>query len=332
MPYKSTPNFPIFVVLLSKRIDDLLITGFFVSGQRIANELGVSRTAVFKRIQQLRKLGYNIEAIRRKGYRLVPRFDGLLPLEIKVRLKTRLFGKEIITLDSIESTQIYMGKLAEKGAPEGTVVIALEQTRGKGRMNRVWSSPRGGLWFSLLLRPSMPPKELHKLTLLFGVAIVTALKTFGIKASLKWPNDVLIDQRKVCGILLEASTETDRVDYIIAGIGINVNTSLTDLPSEIRNSAISLRDVLGTKVDRAELLSVILKNSEDLYLEVLERGFSRVLSLWRSNSCTIGRMVEVCMPDGILRGLAVDIDEDGSLLVNCKGIIKKVYSGDVTLL
>ncbi|MEM3366130.1 MAG: biotin--[acetyl-CoA-carboxylase] ligase, partial [Candidatus Methanomethyliaceae archaeon] len=211
---------------MSKRIDDLLITGFFVSGQRIANELGVSRTAVFKRIQQLRKLGYNIEAIRRKGYRLVPRFDGLLPLEIKVRLKTRLFGKEIITLDSIESTQIYMGKLAEKGAPEGTVVIALEQTRGKGRMNRVWSSPRGGLWFSLLLRPSMPPKELHKLTLLFGVAIVTALKTFGIKASLKWPNDVLIDQRKVCGILLEASTETDRVDYIIAGIGINVNTSL----------------------------------------------------------------------------------------------------------
>ncbi|MCX8182458.1 MAG: biotin--[acetyl-CoA-carboxylase] ligase [Candidatus Methanomethyliaceae archaeon] len=320
------------MVGLSSKIDDLLIKGSFVSGQGAASAFGVSRTAVFKRIQQLRKLGYDIEAVRKKGYRLVPRFDGLLPLEIKSRLKTRIFGKEIITLDSVDSTQTYMGKLAEKGAPEGTVVLALEQTRGKGRMNRVWSSPRGGLWFSLLLRPSIPPKELHKLTLLFGVAIVTALQPLGINASLKWPNDVLIDRRKVCGILLEASTEIDRVDYVIAGIGINVNTSLTDLPSEICDSAVSLCDIIGTKIDRAELLCGILKNSEDLYLEASENGFSRVISLWRSNSCTIGQRVEVRMPDGALRGLAVDIDEDGSLLVKYDNGFKKIYSGDIILL
>ena len=317
---------------MSRRIDELLITGSFVSGQRLANEFGVSRTAVFKRIQQLRNIGYQIEAIRKKGYMLVPRFDGLLPLEIKVRLKTRLFGKEIITLDSIDSTQNYLGRLAEEGAPEGTVVIALEQTSGKGRMKRFWFSPRGGLWFSLLLRPSMPPKELHKLTLLFGVAIVTALQSLGVNPSLKWPNDVLIDKRKVCGILLEASTETDRVDYVITGIGINVNNSLTNLPSEIRNSAVSLCDILGNKIDRAELLCRILKNSEDLYFEASETGFSRILSLWRSKSCTIGRMVKVSTPDGIFTGLAMNIDEDGFLLIEFRDGCKKIYSGDVILL
>ena len=334
MPYKSTPSSPhgFFVVDLSNRVDELLTAGSFISGQQIAKDFGVSRTAVFKRIQQLRKLGYCIEGVQKKGYRLVPRFDGLLPLEIKTRLKTKIFGKEIITLDSVDSTQAYLNKLAEKGSPEGTLVLALEQTHGRGRMSRSWSSPRGGLWFSLLLRPSMPPKELHKLTLLFGVAIVASLKPFGIDAALKWPNDVLVGRRKLCGILLEASTEADRVGHVIAGIGINANNSFADLPSEIRNSAVSIRDLLGTKIDRAELLCGILKNSEDLYLEASYSGFSKILSLWRMSSCTLGQKVEVSSPDGILSGLAVDIDEDGYLLVRCHDGLKKIYSGDVTLL
>lgn len=317
---------------MSERIDDLLITGSFVSGQWAASKFGISRTAVFKRIQQLRKLGYNIEATRKKGYRLVPRFDGLLPLEIKARLNTKIFGREIITLDSVDSTQAYMEELAEKGAPEGTVVLALEQTSGKGRMNRPWSSPRGGLWFSLLLRPSMPPKELNKLTLLFGVAIVTALKLFGIVSSLKWPNDVLIGRKKLCGILLEATTDTDRVEYVIAGIGLNANTSLIDFPREIRESVVSLRDVLGTKIDRAELLCQILKNSEELYIEASEKGFSRILSLWRLHSCTLGRNVEIRLLDTRLTGLALDIDADGSLILKCDDGLKRIYSGEVILL
>lgn len=317
---------------MSGRIDELLAKGSFISGQRAAEILGVSRTAVFKRVQQLKKLGYQIESVRGRGYRLVPKFDGLLPLEIKTKLNTRIFGKEIITLESIDSTQSYMRKLAGEGAPEGTVVIALEQKLGRGRMNRTWFSPKGGLWFSLLLRPSIPPKDLHKLTLLLGVAVATTLVSFGVKASLKWPNDVLIDHKKVCGILLEASTDTDRVEYVIAGVGMNANNSLAEFPEEIRNSAISLKEVMGTKIDRAELLSRILKNTEDLYLEASERGFSRVISIWRSLSCTLGQMVEVHLLTGTLTGLALDIDEDGSLILKCEDGVRKVYSGDVVFL
>jgi BirA family biotin operon repressor/biotin-[acetyl-CoA-carboxylase] ligase len=225
-----------------------------------------------------------------------------------------------------------MRKLAGEGAPEGTVVIALEQRLGRGRMNRTWFSPKGGLWFSLLLRPSIPPKDLHKLTLLLGVAVATTLVSFGVKASLKWPNDILIDHKKVCGILLEASTDTDRVEYVIAGVGMNVNNSLADFSEEIRNLAISLKEVMGTKIDRAELFSRLLKNIEDLYLEASERGFSSVISIWRSLSCTLGQMVEVHLLTGTLTGLALDIDEDGSLILKCEDGVRKVYSGDVVFL
>ncbi|MGQ9759995.1 MAG: biotin--[acetyl-CoA-carboxylase] ligase [Candidatus Methanomethylicaceae archaeon] len=317
---------------MSQSIDELLITSSFISGQKFAKSAGITRTAIFKRIQQLKRQGYNIESVRGKGYRLIPRFDGLLPLEVKAKLKTRVFGRTLITLDSVDSTQVFMRRLAEKGAPEGTVVVALEQRSGRGRMNRAWSSPKGGLWFSLLLRPSIPPIDLHKLTLLIGVAVAKSLEQYGIKASLKWPNDVLIDQRKVCGILLESSTETDRVEYVIAGIGLNANITLRDLPDAIRCSAISLYDILGTKVDRAELLSKILKNSEDLYISASEKGFSEIISLWRSLSSTIGRKVQVDLLDKTLTGYAVDIDEGGSLILETSDGLRKIYSGDVIFL
>lgn len=321
------------MVTLSKSIDEALITGTYISGQKFAIGAGISRTAVFKRIQQLKAQGYNIEAVRGRGYRLIPRFDGLLPLEVKAKLNTRLFGRELVTLDSVDSTQAYMRKLAEKGAPEGTVVIALEQSSGRGRMNRPWFSPKGGLWFSLLLRPSIPPKDLHKLTLLLGVAVAKSLELYSIKASLKWPNDVLIDQRKVCGILLESSTETDQVKYVIAGVGVNANISLQDLPEGIKSSAISICDVLGKKIDRAELLSRILKNCEDLYISASEDGFSTIISLWRSLSSTIGHKVQVHLLDQTLIGRAMNIDEDGSLLLEMDGGgLRKIYSGDVTIL
>ncbi len=320
------------MVTLSQKIDELLITGSFVSGQKVAKDAGITRASVFKRVRQLKKLGYNIEAVRGKGYRLIPRFDGLLPLEVKTRLKTRIFGRAPITLDRVDSTQAFMRKLAEKGAPEGTVVVALEQSSGKGRMNRSWFSPKGGLWFSILLRPSIPPKDLHRLTLLIGVAVVLAMKSYGIRPSLKWPNDILIDHKKVCGILLESSTDTDRVEYVIAGIGLNANIPLMEFPEEIRNSATSLSDVLGKKIDRAELLCNILKNSEDLYLSASEEGFSRIISLWRSLSCTLGQRVEARLHTGRFTGLARDIDEDGSLILECEGGLRKIYSGDVIFL
>ncbi|MCC6013210.1 MAG: biotin--[acetyl-CoA-carboxylase] ligase [Candidatus Verstraetearchaeota archaeon] len=311
---------------------DFLLSSDFISGEEIAKRLNISRVAVHKKIQNLRKQGYIIEGIRGKGYRVIPRFDGLLPLELKLRLKTKIFGKEIITLESIDSTQRLIKELAEKGFPEGTLVIALEQTNGKGRMNRKWYSPRGGLWFSLLLRPLISPKDIYKLSLLFGVAITTSLEYYGIKASLKWPNDIIINNRKLCGILLEGDIELDKVNFVTVGIGINANFPSSILPDDLKISAISLYDILGKNIDRAELLCKILENSENLYIQAINNGFSNIISLWRSKSSIFGKSIEVKLLDRSIKGIAIDIDDDGSLILNQNGKIVKIYSGDVILL
>jgi BirA family biotin operon repressor/biotin-[acetyl-CoA-carboxylase] ligase len=317
------------MVLLSKIIDDLLIEGTFVSGEEIARKVGVSRTAVFKHIRLLRRDGYSIESVRGKGYRLLPRFDGLLPLEVRVKARSTTFGKNLITLRCVDSTQDYGRKVANAGAPEGTVVVALEQKAGKGRMRRTWSSPRGGLWFTLLLRPSVPMRELYKLTLLFGVSVARTLESYGLKPYLKWPNDVLVDGKKICGILLEISGEPDRVDYVLVGIGLNVNFSSRDLPDDIHSSSTSIYDALNRRVDRADLLCRILEDSEHLYLSAIKEGFQNVINAWRLMSCTIGRTVTVQSFGTSISGRAVDIDDDGSLIVKTKEGLKKVYSGDV---
>jgi BirA family biotin operon repressor/biotin-[acetyl-CoA-carboxylase] ligase len=311
---------------------DFFLSSDFISGEKIAKKLNISRVAVHKKIQNLRKQGYIIEGVRGKGYRLIPRFDGLLPLELKLRLKTKVFGKEIITLESIDSTQILIKELAEKGFPEGTLVIALEQTSGKGRMNRKWISPKGGLWFSLLLRPSILSKDIYKLSLLFGVAITISLEHYGIKASLKWPNDIIINNRKLCGILLEGDIELDKVNFVTVGIGINVNFPSNILPNDLRSSSISIYDILGRNIDRAELLCKILEYSEKLYLQAINEGFSNIISLWRSKSSIFGKSIEVKLLDKSIKGIAIDIDDDGSLILNQNGKIIKIYSGDVIFL
>jgi BirA family biotin operon repressor/biotin-[acetyl-CoA-carboxylase] ligase len=315
--------------MFSKEIDDILIGGSLVSGEDVARKLGVSRTAIFKRIRVLRNEGYSIQSVQGKGYRLLPRFDGLLPLEIRMKIKSTIFGREVITLESVDSTQNYVRKMADAGALEGTVVVGLEQKAGKGRLNRLWSSPRGGLWFTLLIRPSVPMRELHKLTILFGVSIARTLESYALKPSLKWPNDVIVNDKKVCGILMETSGEPDRVEYVLVGIGLNVNFSSSDLPNEIRSSSISIYDLLNRRVDRADLLSLILKNSESLYLSAAKEGFQNVINAWRSMSCTTGRNVTVRSYGVSISGRAVDIDDDGSLILETMDGRKRVYSGDV---
>jgi BirA family biotin operon repressor/biotin-[acetyl-CoA-carboxylase] ligase len=318
------------VVLSSKAVDDLLIRGTFVSGEDTARKLGVSRTVVFKHVSALRRAGYSIESVRGKGYRLLPRFDGLLPLELRMKVSSSKFGRVAITLECVDSTQNYGRKLANAGAPEGTVVVALEQRAGKGRMSRLWSSPKGGLWFTLLLRPLIPMREMYKLTLLFGVSVARALESYGLRPRLKWPNDLLVNGKKICGVLIETSGEPDRVDYVLVGIGLNVNFSPRDLPDEIRSSSTSMYDVLNRRVDRAELLGRILEGSERLYLSATREGFQRVLNAWKPLSCTIGRTVTIQSFGSSISGRAVDIDDDASLIVETKEGRKKVYSGDLS--
>lgn len=315
---------------MPNRLEDLLANGSSFSGESLARELGISRTAVFKRIAALRRAGYLIEADPNKGYRLVPRFDGLLPLEIRLKNHSRRFGREIIVLESTGSTQTALKGLAEGGAGEGTLVLALEQLSGKGRMGHAWSSPKGGLWFSLLLRPTFRISELYKITLLFGIAVARALSHYGISPGLKWPNDVLVGDKKICGMLMETSLEVDMIDYVIVGIGINVNFHASDLSSDLRTPPTSMLDLLGKRVDRAGILALVLSESEALYSSAEENGFSGIIETWKSLSCTIGREVDVSSFGTSLRGRAVDIDDSGSLVIQTKeGKKEKVYTGDL---
>jgi len=315
---------------LSNRLESLLVKGAAFSGEALARELGISRTAIFKQIQRLRAEGYRIVASS-SGYMLVPRFDGLLPLEIQTKLQTERFGREVVTLEQTDSTQNDVRAIAERGAGEGAIVVALEQGVGKGRMGRAWSSPKGGLWFSILMRPSIAIAELHKLSLLFGVAVAKSLKQIRVDARLKWPNDVLVEGKKVCGILLEVSAESDRVNHVIAGIGINANFSSGKLPESLNSHSTTLLDQLGKRIDRAALLADVLLNAERLYFGATKDGFGGVLDQWRSLSCTIGNEVIVSSFGRSVSGLAVGISDDGSLLVKTEGGVEKILAGDVTL-
>jgi len=314
----------------ARLIEERLSSGSIVSGESLASELGVSRTAIFKQMARLRSEGYSIATLHGKGYRLEPRFDGLLPMEVKRRTTTKVFGQTVDTLESVESTQTILRKRAEEGALEGHVVVALEQHAGKGRGGRSWSSPRGGLWFSLLLRPKIPLRELYMLTLLFGVAVTRSLKQYRLEPLLKWPNDVLVGGKKICGILLETSGEPDRVDFVVVGVGLNANFLASSLPEGMRANSVSIFDALGKRVDRAVLIGTILSESELLYKMASESGFSSIIKEWKASSCTIGREVEVSSYGKTIRGVASDIGVDGSLLVKtCRGI-ERVYSGDVS--
>lgn len=301
-----------------------------MSGSRLAKEASISRTAIFKQVQTLRARGYRIESHRAKGYRLVPRFDGLLPLEVAMKTRSNTFGREVTTLEKVDSTQNALRRIAEEGGVEGSIVIALEQTQGKGRLGREWLSPRGGLWFSLLLRPNLPPTELHKLTLLFGLAVGISLEGLGLEPWLRWPNDVLLGGRKVCGILMEVSAQPERIDYVLVGIGVNANFSIPLLGRGLAPRSATLMDALGRKVDRAALLSSILEASEGLYSKATSEGFGDVIEAWKARSCTIGKKVTVNTLSGTLQGIAQDLDPNGFLVVRQPdGRLTTVQSGDV---
>jgi BirA family biotin operon repressor/biotin-[acetyl-CoA-carboxylase] ligase len=316
----------------ARLIEERLSSGSAVSGGLLSRELGVSRTAVFKHIERLRSQGYSIVSTHGQGYRLQPRFDGLLPLEVQGKLTTKTLGRTLETHKSLESTQSLLRTRAEEGAPEGHMVVALEQNAGKGRAGRPWHSPLGGLWFSLLLRPKIPMRELYLLTLLFGVAVTRSLRGYGLEPLLKWPNDVLLNGRKICGILLETSGEPDRADFVIVGIGINANFAVASLPEEMRSMSTSLLDVLGKRVDRAALVSSILRESEPLYGNASSVGFSGVIEEWKANSFTIGSEVEISSSGRLIRGVAIDMNPDGSLLVRTREGSENVYSGDLSYL
>ncbi|OAB44309.1 bifunctional biotin--[acetyl-CoA-carboxylase] synthetase/biotin operon repressor [Paenibacillus glacialis] len=306
----------------------------FVSGEEMSRRLSISRTAVWKQINKLRTLGYEFEAVPNKGYRILMKPDTLDKLTLTNALNTVVMGSNLEIIKSTVSTQEEARQRAELGAPEGSVIIAEEQTSGKGRLGRKWFSPYGkGIWMSLILRPQQSLEYTSQLTLLTGVAVCRAIrKTTGLQAGIKWPNDILLDHRKICGILLESTIEDKVVRYCIAGIGISVNVDLEEYPEELRDIATSLKIVSGSSVDRTVLIAAVLDEFETMYQLYNQEGFLPIASLWEALSVTINQEVVCHTPEGLKEGIAVGLDPSGALLVDMgMGDIVPVISGDVKL-
>ncbi|MEZ4600421.1 MAG: biotin--[acetyl-CoA-carboxylase] ligase [Syntrophotaleaceae bacterium] len=309
--------------------------GEYLSGERISRDLGISRTAVWKRIEQMRSLGYRIDAVPSRGYRLASTPDILLPEEIRNGLDIRRIGREIIFFSSTDSTNNRAHELALKGASEGTVVLADAQTAGKGRLGRRWESPPGvNLYASVVLRPAIPPHHASQLTFLSAAAVARSVaQCSGLPPSVKWPNDVLLRGRKVAGLLNEIDAETERIHYLILGIGVNLNMQPDQFPPDLRYPATSLAMETGNKMERLPFVRALLENLDRLYELYLQRGFAEVLPAWQEFFEMAGREVEVDCQEYRLRGRVSGLDDNGALLLKMgDGTERRVLSGDVRLL
>ena len=300
----------------------------YVSGDLIAGRLEVSRQALWKHIQELKDSGYDIVAVPHLGYKLISCPDRLFPYEISSYLDTRVIGKKIYYFEALASTMDSAMDLAMKGAPEGTLVVAETQTRGKGRLGRAWFSPKyKGIYLSLILKPDILPNQASVLTLLSAVAACEAIKEVCRQdAQIKWPNDIFLNNKKIGGILTEMAAETDRVSFVVIGIGLNVNNDKKSLIS----GASSLKEEIGEPVSRLQLLQEFLRRIEINYSLFRKKETAHILEKWRQNSLTLGRRVKVYAHKEYLEGEAQDVDVDGGLLVRVdSGITKKVMAGDV---
>lgn len=310
-------------------------TGEYISGQTVADGLGVTRAAIWKAIESLRADGYVIESSRARGYRLASVPDLLGAREVRLGLKTHTIGSVVHALDEVDSTNSYASRLASGDAPDGTVVVADYQTSGRGRLGRRWESPKGvNIYTSIILRPGFPPAEAPLITLAASVALVTAVRgLYGLAASIKWPNDMLISGKKSAGILTEMSAEPDRVRHIVLGVGIDVNMPLEEFPVEIREISSSVMLELGRKVNRAELMRRFLEEMERCYTMLLRGERAPLLDEWRSLSGMLGRRVRVTTLRGVTEGTALDINESGYLLLQAgDGAVSTITSGDVGII
>ena len=305
----------------------------FLSTKEISERLGVHPYVVYQTIKELRRWKFKILSERGKGYRLLETPELLLPGEIKRNLKTKILGKDILSYRSLGSTNQLGFRLAESGVGEGTLIVADEQTKGKGRMGRGWySPPKLGLWMSLILRPDIPPFKAPGLSICAGLALAQAIGDLtGMDANIKWPNDCLINGRKVGGILLELSAELDRTNFVIAGIGVNVNHLPSDFPKKLSTYATSIRMELGKEVSRMKLLTLFLKKFEAIYSDFKKNGLTPQRQSIKRFSSLLNKKVTVKLGKEKIEGVAQDIDDNGSLVIKTKKGERVVRAGEVTV-
>lgn len=304
----------------------------YSSGQVISAALGISRTAVWKHIKALRAMGFAIKAVPSKGYMLD---TGRLPfngVEVSSTLSTAIVGRKIHFHETLDSTSTRAFELARAGEAEGAVVMAETQTGGKGRVGRRWESPAGvNLYASVILRPDVAPHRAHELTFMAAVAVAEAVASLiGARPVVKWPNDILIDGRKAAGILLEMSSETDRVNFVVAGIGLNVNALRQTYSDAVRDRAISLSEKTGAPLDRAEAARRVFTSIDKWYKIYLKKGFPFVLDEWRGYFTSVGAGVRVVSFGKTIEGVCAGVDADGALLLKrASGIVERIVAGDV---
>ena len=304
----------------------------FVSGEEISRLLKLSRTAIWKRVRNLRTLGYVIEALPRRGYRLIQSPDLLLPSEIDPLLRTEWMGKKVHYFNSVDSTNSTAYQLALDGAKEGEVVIGESQEKGRGRLGRQWVSPPFlNLYLSVVLRPKIPPHQASLITFMAAVAAAETIERHsGLIPSIKWPNDLLLREKKVAGLLNEIHSETDRIHFIILGMGVNLNMDAKEFPKDIRTQATSLKAEKGQPVSRKAFAALLLEELERWYEIFLKEGGTPVLKAWRDRAQIQGKEVRVTSFDEVLIGRAVDVDSDGALILETRGgERKRIVAGDV---
>jgi BirA family biotin operon repressor/biotin-[acetyl-CoA-carboxylase] ligase len=298
-----------------------------VSGEQLASDLSVSRTAIWKHINVLRDEGYMINSSTNLGYSLIETPDTLTPSEIKAGLRTEIIGKEIKYFKETESTNIIAREIAAT-VDEGTVVIAESQTAGRGRLGRKWISPEGGIWLSIILKPKIQPIHAPRITLLAGVSVARTIRCFGPPAKIKWPNDILINGKKVCGILTEIMAEADLIDYLIVGVGIDANVDTESFPEDIRDSSTSLKKEIGDRINRVDFVRKLLEEFDGLYLEFQKEGFKSILEDWRNKSATIGEWVKITTQTRTIYGEAIGVDNEGALILETSdGNLEKIVAG-----
>jgi BirA family biotin operon repressor/biotin-[acetyl-CoA-carboxylase] ligase len=309
-----------------------------VSGHDLAATLGLSRNAEWKQIQALREGGYEIEGSHARGYRLLARPDRLSADALSGHLRTTWLGRNLVCHESTGSTNDDAAALARAGAVEGTVVVADAQTAGRGRLGRDWvSRPAANLYASIVLRPRIAPAQAPQLSLVAGVAVADALEGHGVEPTIKWPNDVLLGGRKVCGVLTEIEAEADLVGWVVVGIGVNLNAGPQDFPEDLRDKAVSLQMATGDAVDRARFAAALLASFERSYEVFRSGGFASLRDAWMRRASMVGRRIEVAGPTGSQTGICVGIDSDGALLLKeeggaAGGATRRIIAGDVSVI
>ena len=332
MSYTSFDNVGLVKVLSFFQTHD----SEYLSGQDLSDVLKISRVAVWKHIKKIQTLGYKIESKQKLGYRLIDNTEKLLPWEITRDLKTKLIGKRVYYFEEIDSTQNFAQNIAADKKENGTIIIAEKQTSGRGRLDRKWTSPKGGIWFSLIIHPKFDVSSSTLIPILSAVALSKSIKSvLDIETEVKWPNDITMNGKKVAGVLVDASFQTNSIDYLILGIGINFDIDAKKLEKRLTKTPNfygidSLRGKENKTPPKTLLKEFLLQFEKNLFQ--LDKGEkSKIIKEWTKRAAGIGKKITINTSNGKISGISQGIDNDGALKIKTKNETKKIYVGDVVL-